>query len=136
MAKKGKPKQKSKNKPKVKETTVATIPSPEGSVHFNEFLINCKQPKLLVIPKPKPKPTKNTGKNKGKKNKKPNKSKKSSKKSNKNKAKLAKKKVVVQPDVIPPTVTEPPLFPLIKALLLPTEDGSDLAENALYSVTY
>lgn len=139
-SKKGKSKKKSK-KPKVEKTTVEKIPSPEGSVHFNEFLTNCRQPKLPPIPS---KPAKNKKKDKkGKKGKKGKKAKKDKSKKNKKQGKskkkkgaiLAKKKVVVKPDVIPPIKTEPPSFPLIKALLLPTNDG-DLVENALFSVTY
>lgn len=150
MAKKPnkKPKKNHKTKPIKEEIAIEKIPSPEGSVHFDEFLINCKRPKLLPIPPipiEEPKQGKGKGKKKGKgkgkkqgkgkgkgKPKKAGKKKLSKKKKN---AKVAKEKVVVQPDIIPPIIIEPAVFPLIKALLLPTEDG-DLVENAIFSVMY
>lgn len=129
--------------------TVLPVSTPIGSVHFDEFLNICKQPKLPIAPiEPvkKGKKVKKGGKKGGKKgnkkggkkgNKKGGKKgkQKSGKKGKKGKGKKSTiKKVVVQPD-IPVKNSFPTLFPLVKVLLQPT-DGDILEENALFSVCH
>jgi len=145
---------KSKNKKtkklkKVIKTNDVVIPisTPVGSVHFDEFLKICREPKLfqntaeLAETTKKPKKSKKSKKSKKtkttKKKAKVTKNKRTGKK--KNKKTISKVKVVVQPDDVPLLkVTEAPqptLFPLIKSLLLPSDDDV-LDENTLFSVSY
>ncbi|CAI6375415.1 unnamed protein product [Macrosiphum euphorbiae] len=144
---KNKSKNKSKGKSKTKKTkkpkkiiktidTVIPVSTPVGSVHFDEFLKICREPKLIqntaeTAKKTKNKSTKGKKGKKSKKAKKINKTKKSKKSKKSKKIKISKVKVVVKPDDIlsPP---QPTLFPLIKALLLPSDDDT-LDENTLFS---
>lgn len=144
---------------KLVDTTVP-ISLPVGSVHFDEFLKACHQP----MPPPKPiapvgKKAKKKGKGKkGAKGKKKAKGKKGAvgkkatvgkkgakekkkgakgkkgKKGAKNK-KGSKSKKVGKTTIVPQkTDSNPTLFPLIKALLLPTDDDP-FEETALFSVS-
>lgn len=155
-------KKKEMNKQKAIKTynIVKPVSTPVGSVHFDEFLKICKEPKLHIMPivknvqnkkNKKSKKSKKGGKTKkGRKSKKSNKIKKSgktkkdrkSKKSNKikkggkKKNKMSKTKKVLMPTMTPPlNETYPSLFPLIKALLLPADDDP-LKDNSLFSVSY
>lgn len=123
--------------------TVIPISTPVGSVHFDEFLKICKEPKLIQnIVEPvkkandskKKKSKKSKKAKKAKKPKKPKKPKKSKKSKKKAKIGISKIKVVVKPDDVPPS-PQPTLFPLIKTLLLPSNDDA-IDENALFSVCY
>jgi len=135
--------------------TVVPISTPVGSVHFDEFLKICRDPKLIKNTIETATKTKNELQmnnketEKAKKNKKTERSKKTkknkkterSKKTKKNKKTeksktigISKVKEVVKPDDIPLT-PQPTLFPLIKALLLPSEDDA-IDENPLFSVSY
>ena len=113
-----------KNLKKVIKTidTVIPISTPVGSVHFDEFLKICKEPKLIKNI------TETAKKIKEKKNNKTKETEKSKK------VGISKKKVDIKPDDIPPS-PQPTLFPLIKALLLPS-DNDALDENILFSVSY
>ncbi|VVC37898.1 Hypothetical protein CINCED_3A015596 [Cinara cedri] len=84
------------------KTIDAVIPvsTPTGSVHFDEFLNVCRQPKLPYIPIEPVKP---------------------SKKDKIKEGKTPKIQIVDEPD-IPEKSSLPTLFPLIKALLLPADD--------------
>lgn len=122
--------------------TVIPVSTPVGSVHFDEFLKICKEPKLLEIPIVKNVDEKKTNKSKkpkkGSKTKKRDKPKKSekSKKRDKKNSKTSKIQTDVKPTVTQPlNEIYPPLFPLIKALLLPTDDDP-LKDNTLFSVSY
>jgi len=120
--------------------TVIPISTPVGSVHFDEFLKICKEPKLIqniVEPAKKAndsKKSKSKKSKKAKKPKKPKKPKKSKKSKKKEKIGISKIKVVVKPDDVPPS-PQPTLFPLIKTLLLPSNDDA-IDENALFSVCF
>lgn len=145
--KKSKGKNKKSKKPKIVVKTVDTInpvSTPIGSVHFDEFLKICREPKLSLKPvepvKKKKKKSDKNKKNKGGKNKKKIKAGKNKKRGKikrvgkKNKSSI--KKIVENPNDIP-LVNEseyPPLFPLIKALLLPTNDDT-VGEHTLFSVS-
>lgn len=131
-----------KKKKKVVES-VKPVSTPVGSVHFEEFLKKCKSSKLNLTPNVKSKKEKKKGIKKIKKLKKGGKTKKKSKvkkrgkvktkkggKKQKNKKLKTKKNVKLTPQL---KETHPPLFPLIKALLLPTDDDP-LEENLLFSV--
>lgn len=134
--KKSKVKSKNKKNKKLKEVvkpidTVIPISTPVGSVHFDEFLKICREPKLLqIIPEPARKEKKSK-----KSKKKPKPSKKNKRTKKKNKKKISKQKVVVQPDDIPQESPNPKLFPLIKALFKSADDDA-LDENTLLSVSY
>lgn len=148
--KKNIPNKKNNKKQNVGNTnnTVIPVSTPVGSVHFDEFLKICKEPKLLEIPIVKiVNNKKEKGKNKNKKSKTPKnrgktkkggKSKKGGKTKKGSKINSMKSKTL---NVEKPTVTRPlneihpPLFPLIKALLLPTDDDP-LKDNTLFSVSY
>lgn len=135
---------KKKSTKKTKKVVVQDIEVPVGSVHFNEFLKICREPSMPVEPvvlKPKP-----NQKNKKKpKNMKNNNTKGALKKKTDKKVAKSKKgkkgkklPVVVKPTEVPQTKEKdevyPPLFPLIKALLLPTE-GDALDNDVLFSVS-
>lgn len=144
MAKKNNKLKKKSNKKTKKPTnitktidTVIPISTPVGSVHFDEFLKICKEPKLIqntVEPAKKANDSKKDKSKKSKKAKKPKKPKKSKKSKKNEKIGISKIKVVVKPDDVPPS-PQPTLFPLIKTLLLPSNDDA-LDENALFSVYY
>lgn len=154
----------SKNKKKVvikTNTTVVPVTTPDGSVHFDEFLKVCLEPKLPPTPVEPVKKSKKKKSKKGKKRKKGLNGKtslkgkrgkirsKTEKKSMAKKAikrkrrgkkgKLSHKKVVVKPDdVTPPPVNEadsyPKLFPLTMALFQPPTDSDVFADNTLFPV--
>ncbi|KAE9525960.1 hypothetical protein AGLY_014009 [Aphis glycines] len=141
MAKKNNKSKKKSNKKTKKPTniiktidTVIPISTPVGSVHFDEFLKICKEPKLIqniVEPAKKTNDSKKSKSKKSKKAKKPKKPKKSKKSKKKEKIGISKIKVVIKPDDVPPS-PQPTLFPLIKTLLLPSNDDA-IDENALFS---
>jgi len=120
--------------------TVIPVSTPVGSVHFDEFLKVCREPKLIqntIETVTKTKIKNQTKSKKAKKNKKTEKSKKNKKTEKSKKSKkigISKVKEVVKPDDIPLT-HQPTLFPLIKTLLIPSEDDA-IDENALFSVSY
>ncbi|XP_025193513.1 uncharacterized protein LOC112593340 [Melanaphis sacchari] len=152
-----KPKNKSSKKSKNKKTkthknviktidTVMPISTPVGSVHFDEFLKICREPKIIEnIAEPakisnKTKNNKNKKSKKAKKTKKTEKSKKAKKTKKTEKPKKSKKrkkigiskiKEVVKPDDGPPSL-QPTLFPLINTLLLPSNNDA-IDENTLFS---
>lgn len=139
-----KSKKKSKNRKTKKQKkvikaidTVIPISTPAGSVHFDEFLKICREPKLIQNTIETAKKTKKSTKGeKSKKSKKSKKTKKITKTKKTKKSKIigiSKVKVVVKPNDIPPP-PQPTLFPLIKALLLPSDDDT-LDENTLFSVS-
>lgn len=128
-----------KKEKKSKKVVVKDTEVPVGSVHFDEFLKICREPSKPVEPvvlKPESN-KKNKNKNKKKNGTKGAKKKKTDKKMAKSK-KGKKLLVVVKPIEAPQTKEKdeayPPLFPLIKALLLPTE-GDALDNDVLFSVS-
>lgn len=155
---------KNKKKAVVKtDMTVVPVSTPDGSVHFDEFLKVCMEPKLPPTPvepvekvkKKKPKKGKKRKKGlKGKKGlmgkkgrvtsktKKKIKAKKSMKtKRRGKKGKLSRKKVVVKPDdVTPPPLAEtdsyPKMFPLTMALFRRPTDDDVFADNILFPVRH
>ncbi|XP_050526781.1 uncharacterized protein LOC126897311 [Daktulosphaira vitifoliae] len=106
---------------------VLPVSTPLGSVHFDEFLKGCKEQNVPVIPDEPHKSSKTNIKKKNKKGnrinkgkgKKISKNKVKEKKKGKKKKKSSIKKVVVKPDDEPIIdLTQPPLFPLNKTLLV------------------
>jgi len=141
-------KKKTKGRKKVVKApdTVVPVSTPDGSVHFDEFLKQCKEPKLLVPTEPVVKGKKKTKKLKtkrGVKNKKKAKKTKKTKKATKTKkqkkgGKKSKKTkaVKLKEDTQNETGSvHPTLFPLIKALLQSTEGGDPHQENDIFSVS-
>lgn len=123
--------------------TVIPVSTPVGSVNFDEFLKTCREPKLPINVIKQPveekkvtKKNKKTKKNRKKNVKTP---KKKNKKKSVKKRKTPEKNDDVKPDVVTQNETDPmyppPLFPLIKALLQPTEDDDPFQENDLFSVS-
>ncbi|XP_015378149.1 PREDICTED: uncharacterized protein LOC107172375, partial [Diuraphis noxia] len=108
--------------------TVIPVSTPVGSVHFDEFLKICKEPKLILNTIETASKTKIINQTISKKIKKDKKNKKTEKSK---KIRISKEKEVVKPDNILLT-PQPTLFPLIKALLLPSEDDA-FDENTLFS---
>lgn len=122
--------------------TVVPVSTPVGSVHFDEFLkICCEPPKPVEPVIEASKPVAKGNRKKGAKGKKGTKSKKGAKnkkeakgkKGTKGKQKQAVEKLVELPPT-DETNDYPPLFPLIKALLMPAE-GDVLDNTALFSVS-
>jgi len=124
-------------KRKVVIKTVKPVSTPVGSVHFDEFLKACKEPSL---PLNDTKPVKKKKKKKTKRNVKTKMLKKTirtKKKKKGSKKKMLKKKKIVKPKGVGQNETGstyPTLFPLIKALLQPTE-GDPFQENDVFSVS-
>lgn len=143
----------SKKKKVIKSIVPVSIPV--GSVHFDKFLKKCKSPKLNLIPiveiKTKKKGNKKTGKEKKskktkkrsktknlhkiKKRRKLNKRVKTKKRNIKNNKNLKTKNVFKPIKTLQSNEKYSLLFPLIKALLLPTDDDP-LKENTLFSVRF
>lgn len=114
--------------------TVIPVSTPVGSVHFDEFLKICREPKLIQNTIETVTKTKIKNQTKSKKTKKDKKNKKNKKSKKSKKIGISKVKEVVKPDDIPPT-PQPTLFPLIKTLLISSEDDA-LDENTLFSVCH
>lgn len=119
--------------------TVQPVSTPVGSVHFDEFLKICEDPKPLVLVEPvkegkSKKKKKKNAKSKAKKKKKKKTSGKKGGKKNKKSKKKGKKKSDEKPPSDEPVSTYPPLFPLIKTLFVSAEDDV-FGENTLFSVS-